>query len=57
MIMVAIPLTMIGVMPGFAILNLLFASSVKGYANPIYFTATVMIGAEPGWAVPPWAKS
>jgi multidrug efflux pump subunit AcrB len=43
-IMVAIPLTMIGVMPGFAILNLLFASSVKGYANPIYFTATAMIG-------------
>ena len=43
-IMVAIPLTMIGVMPGFALLNLFFASSVKGYANPIYFTATAMIG-------------
>ncbi len=43
-IMVAIPLTMIGVMPGFALLNGLFAGSVKGYANPIYFTATAMIG-------------
>ncbi|MDD2901278.1 MAG: efflux RND transporter permease subunit [Syntrophales bacterium] len=43
-IMVAIPLTMIGVMPGFALLNLLFASPVKGFANPIYFTATAMIG-------------
>ncbi len=43
-IMVAIPLTMIGVMPGFALLNLLFAGKVAGYANPIYFTATAMIG-------------
>jgi multidrug efflux pump subunit AcrB len=43
-IMVAIPLTMIGVMPGFALLNALFAGKVAGYANPIYFTATAMIG-------------
>ena len=43
-IMVAIPLTMIGVMPGFALLNLFFAGSVKGFADPIYFTATAMIG-------------
>ncbi len=43
-IMVAIPLTMIGVMPGFALLNLLFSWPVAGYANPIYFTATAMIG-------------
>ena len=43
-IMVAIPLTMIGVMPGFALLNLLFAANVEGYSNPIYFTATAMIG-------------
>lgn len=43
-IMVAIPLTMIGVMPGFALLNFLFATPVKGFANPIYFTATAMIG-------------
>ena len=43
-IMVAIPLTMIGVMPGFALLNLFFAGSVKGFGDPIYFTATAMIG-------------
>lgn len=43
-IMVAIPLTLIGVMPGFALLNLLFAGKVAGFADPIYFTATAMIG-------------
>jgi len=43
-IMVAIPLTMIGVMPGFALLNFFFTSPVKGFDNPIYFTATAMIG-------------
>ena len=43
-IMVAIPLTMIGVMPGFALLNFLFTKPVQGFANPIYFTATAMIG-------------
>ena len=43
-IMVAIPLTMIGVMPGFALLNLFFTPPVQGFANPIYFTATAMIG-------------
>ncbi|MCL6621559.1 MAG: efflux RND transporter permease subunit [Syntrophobacterales bacterium] len=43
-IMVAIPLTLIGVLPGFALLNLLFAGRVAGYADPIYFTATAMIG-------------
>lgn len=43
-IMVAIPLTLIGVMPGFALLNLLFAGRVGQYADSIYFTATAMIG-------------
>ena len=43
-IMVAIPLTLIGVMPGFALLNLLFAGKVGPYADSIYFTATAMIG-------------
>jgi multidrug efflux pump subunit AcrB len=42
-IMVAIPLTIIGIMPGFWVLNL-FTSPVAGYANPILFTATGMIG-------------
>lgn len=41
--MIAIPLTVIGIMPGFWLLNL-FSGSVAGYATPIYFTATAMIG-------------
>lgn len=43
-IMVAIPLTVIGIMPGFWILNLLFTHPVEGIDNPILFTATAMIG-------------
>ncbi|MGH8548269.1 MAG: efflux RND transporter permease subunit [Methylococcales bacterium] len=43
-IMVAIPLTMIGIMPGFWLLNLLFTEPVAGFANPILFTATAMVG-------------
>jgi multidrug efflux pump subunit AcrB len=43
-IMLAIPLTMIGVFPGFALLNLLFASPVGDVPNPIFFTAPGMIG-------------
>lgn len=43
-IMSAIPLTIIGIMPGFAILNLLVNRPVGGYANPVFFTATAMIG-------------
>jgi multidrug efflux pump subunit AcrB len=44
LIMVAVPLTVIGIMPGFWLFNLLFAPSVGGYENPIFFTATSMIG-------------
>jgi multidrug efflux pump subunit AcrB len=43
-IMVAIPLTVIGIMPGFWALNALFARPVGEIANPVYFTATGMIG-------------
>ncbi len=43
-IMVAIPLTMIGIMPGFWLLNLLTDRLVGGYATPTFFTATAMIG-------------
>ncbi len=43
-VMLAIPLTILGVMPGFWLLNVLFSSPVGGYANPVYFTATAMIG-------------
>ena len=43
-IMIAIPLTVIGIMPGFWLLNLLFTHPVGPYANPVFFTATGMIG-------------
>ncbi len=43
-IMAAIPLTLIGVLPGFWLLNVLFAGSSGGFADPIFFTATGMIG-------------
>jgi len=43
-IMLAIPLTLIGIMPGFWILNLILDQPVGGYPNPVFFTATAMIG-------------
>jgi multidrug efflux pump subunit AcrB len=43
-IMVAIPLTMIGILPGFALLNALFAQTIGKYSDSIFFTATGMIG-------------
>jgi multidrug efflux pump subunit AcrB len=43
-IMLAIPLTMIGVFPGFFLLNVLFARAVGTTPNPIFFTAPGMIG-------------
>ncbi len=43
-IMVAIPLTMIGIIPGFLLLNLVGAAPIHGYPNSIFFTATGMIG-------------
>ena len=43
-IMAAIPLTLIGVMPGFWLLNLLSSHPVGGYPTPVFFTATAMIG-------------
>jgi len=43
-IMLAIPLTVIGIMPGFWLLNALTATKVGDYADPVLFTATAMIG-------------
>ena len=43
LIMMAIPLTILGIMPGFFILNL-FTDNIGGFGNPIFFTATSMIG-------------
>lgn len=43
-VMLAIPLTALGVMPGFYFLNAMTSQTVGGYADPVYFTATAMIG-------------
>jgi multidrug efflux pump subunit AcrB len=43
-IMLSIPLTAIGILPGFWLLNLWVDRPVGGYANPVFFTATGMIG-------------
>ncbi|MPN40078.1 Swarming motility protein SwrC [bioreactor metagenome] len=42
--MCAIPLTLIGIAPGFWLLNALGTDTVGGYTSPIFFTATGMIG-------------
>ncbi len=43
-VMLAIPLSLLGIMPGFWLLNALAGGHVGGYADPIFFTATGMIG-------------
>ncbi len=43
-LMISIPLTIIGIMPGFWLLNLVGTHPVGGYPDPIFFTATAMIG-------------
>ena len=43
-IMLAIPLTLIGILPGFWLLNALLDRPVGGYPNPVFLTATAMIG-------------
>jgi multidrug efflux pump subunit AcrB len=43
-VMLAIPLTALGVMPGFYALNVWLSQPTAGYADPVYFTATAMIG-------------
>jgi multidrug efflux pump subunit AcrB len=43
-LMISIPLTFIGIMPGFWLLNALSGAPVGGYSNPTFFTATAMIG-------------
>jgi multidrug efflux pump subunit AcrB len=44
LIMLAIPLTLIGIMPGFWLLNVVWNQPVGGHPNPVFFTATSMIG-------------
>ena len=43
-IMLAIPLSIIGIMPGFWLLNQIGDRVVAGFSNPVLFTATAMIG-------------
>jgi hypothetical protein len=43
-LMLSIPLTMVGIMPGFWLLGVLTGKTVGGYADPVFFTATAMIG-------------
>ncbi len=43
-LMISIPLTVIGIVPGFWILNIIANDPIAGYQNPIFFTATAMIG-------------
>ncbi len=42
--LIALPLSVIGILPGFWLLNLFTAHPVGGWANPVFFTATAMIG-------------
>jgi multidrug efflux pump subunit AcrB len=43
-LMISIPLTLIGIMPGFWMLSAFSSGSIGGFANPTFFTATAMIG-------------
>ena len=43
-VMLAIPLTILGVMPGFWLLNHVSGQVIGGYTDPVLFTATAMIG-------------
>jgi multidrug efflux pump subunit AcrB len=43
-LMISIPLTAIGILPGFWLLNLVAGGSVEGHPDPVFFTATAMIG-------------
>jgi multidrug efflux pump subunit AcrB len=44
LIMLAIPLGAIGIAPGFWMLNAVAGRTVGGYPDPVWFTATAMIG-------------
>ncbi|MFH1745897.1 MAG: efflux RND transporter permease subunit, partial [Planctomycetota bacterium] len=43
-LMISIPLTIIGIMPGFWLLNALTSETIGSWQNPVFFTATAMIG-------------
>lgn len=43
-LMISIPLTLIGILPGFWLLGVAGGGPIAGYPNPVFFTATAMIG-------------
>lgn len=43
-VMLAIPLTALGVMPGFFLLSTMLSQPVGDFPDPVFFTATAMIG-------------
>jgi multidrug efflux pump subunit AcrB len=43
-LMISIPLTLIGILPGFWVLGLVSGGEIGGFPNPTFFTATAMIG-------------
>jgi multidrug efflux pump subunit AcrB len=43
-LMISIPLTLIGITPGFWLLSLLTGREIGGFGTPTFFTATAMIG-------------
>jgi multidrug efflux pump subunit AcrB len=43
-LMISIPLTVIGIIPGFWLLNAVSGGTIGPYPNPVFFTATAMIG-------------
>jgi multidrug efflux pump subunit AcrB len=43
-LMLSIPFTIIGIIPGFWLLNLVAGGEAAGVATPVFFTATAMIG-------------
>lgn len=44
LIMAAVPLTLLGILPGFWLLNLVAGGEIGGFGDPVFFTATSMIG-------------
>lgn len=42
--LIALPLSVIGILPGFWLLNVFSGPPVGGWPDPVYFTATAMIG-------------
>ncbi len=44
LVLLAVPLTLIGIVPGFWLMNVFLTQPIGPYHNPVFFTATSMIG-------------